>query len=106
MLKDALAFVIKKGSDMKTAVLYAVTAKPERTTAPKETAHYIVFSGNRNKRYKVKINTVTFATLENGKLDKTKVIKATPNFQEVKGKLLEELYARCCPAFKKAFPLK
>lgn len=103
--REALAFVIRKGNDKKTAVLYAVAAMPDRTVAPKETAHYILFSGNKNKRYKMKINTVTFAKTETGKLDKTKVVKATPNFEEVTGTTLKEMYNRCCPAFKKTFPL-
>ena len=80
---------------------------PERTTAPAETAHYILFNGNKNKRHKMKINTVTFATHVNGKIttvDRTKVESYKPNFEKVGGALLDEMYKKCCPAFKQTFP--
>lgn len=98
----AIKFVKRMNSD----ILFAVTGMPERIVAPRETAHYILFSGNKNKRYKMKINTVTFATDKDGKVDRTKVVKATPNFIEVKGQQLDAMYTKCCPAFKKAFPLR
>ena len=103
----ALLFVVRKG------ILYAVTGMPERTTAPKETAHYIVYAGCSNRRHKMKINTVTFAkeevTTETGviytKTDKTKVLSAIPNFEKVSGEPLKQLWEKCSPAFRKAFPL-
>lgn len=50
--REVLAFVRKtKGAK---DILFAVVGMPERTTAPKETAHYILFSRNKNKRYKWK----------------------------------------------------
>lgn len=69
---------------------------PERTIAPKETAHYILFSGNKNKRYKMKINSYNKV--------REKITDVKPNFEEVTGKLLDEMYSKCCPAFKKQFP--
>lgn len=85
--------------------MFAVTGMPERTTAPKETAHYILFSGNKkNKRYKMKINTCEFENID-GKVNRLKVVSAIPNFEEVKGIELKEMYDKCCPAFKRAFPL-
>lgn len=102
----ALAFVIRKGQkEVKNPVLYAVVGMPERTVAPKETAHYILFSGNKNNRYKMKINTVIFERTENGKIDRTKVKSFTPNFEEVTGKKLQQIYEKCCPAFKKMFKI-
>lgn len=102
----ALAFVIRKGQkETKNSVLYAVVGMPERTTAPKETAHYILFSGNKNHRYKMKINTVVFAKTPEGKIDRTKVESFTPNFEEVTGETLKQLYEKCCPAFKKTFKI-
>ena len=92
--REALAFVRKtKGAK---DILFAVTGMPERTTAPKETAHYILFSGNKNKRYKMKINTCEFENID-GKVNRY--------FEEVKGIELKEMYDKCCPAFKRAFPL-
>lgn len=102
-VRKALKFVHKTGN---TEILFAVTGMPERTTAPKETAHYILFSGNKNKRYKMKINTVIFEKDKDGKTDRTRVEKATPNFQEVTGEMLKEMYSRCCPAFRRTFPLE
>lgn len=100
--REALAFVRKtKGAK---DILFAVTGMPERTTAPKETAHYILFSGNKNKRYKMKINTCEFENID-GKVNRLKVVSATPNFEEVKGIELKEMYDKCCPAFKRASPL-
>lgn len=102
----ALAFVVKKGQkEVKDSVLYAVVGMPERTVAPKETAHYILFSGNKNRRYKMKINTVVFAKTPEGKTDRTRVESFTPNFIEVTGETLKQLYEKCCPAFKKIFKL-
>lgn len=104
----AIKFVKRLSHDTLSAeycdVLFAVTGMPERTIAPKETAHYILFNGTKNKRYKMKINTVEFAKDANGKIDRTKIIKVTPNFIEVKGKELDKMYAKCCPAFKRTFP--
>lgn len=97
--RTAIAFVRKNNSD----ILFAVVGMPERTTAPKETAHYILYSGNKNKRYKMKINSYTTRKLEDG----TKVYEnIKPNFIDVAGKSLEAMYEKCCPAFKEAFPLK
>lgn len=62
--REALAFVRKtKGAK---DILFAVTGMPERTTAPKETAHYILFSGNKNKYkdIKLKLNTIAVAIIE------------------------------------------
>ena len=53
-VKPVLKFVERLG------VLYAVTGMPERTVAPKETGHYICYCGLNNRRYKMKINSVTF----------------------------------------------
>ena len=79
--REALAFVRKtKGAK---DILFAVTGMPERTTAPKETAHYILFRGNKNNRYKMKINTCEFENID-GKVNRLKVVSATPNFEEVK----------------------
>lgn len=114
--REVLAFVRKtKGAK---DILFAVVGMPERTTAPKETAHYILFSGNKNKRYKMKINTCEVEKTKeevpydpnneksNMKIVVTKRIKScTPNFEEVSGVELIEMYNKCCPAFKKAFPL-
>lgn len=100
--RKALAFVHKV--DGAKDILFAVVGMPERTTAPKETAHYILFSGNKNKRYKMKINTCEFEKI-NGKTNRQKVLSYTPNFKEVSGEELKEMYSKCCPAFKKAFPL-
>lgn len=95
-------------------ILFAVTGMPERTTAPKETAHYIVYNGNKNQRHKMKINDVVFATKEvpiEGKENETRVItnrnvvaSFSPRFVEVTGKELDEMYEKCSPAFKKSFP--
>lgn len=102
----ALAFVVKKGQkEVKDSVLYAVVGMPERTVAPKETAHYILFSGNKNRRYKMKINTVVFAKTSEGKIDRTKVESFTPNFEEITGEKLKQMYEKCCPAFKKQFKI-
>lgn len=104
--KEALFFVRKtKGA---RDILFAVTGMPERTTAPAETAHYILFSGNKNKRYKMKINTVTYATHVNGNIttvDRTKIEECVPNFEKVSGTILKEMYKKCSPAFKATFPL-
>lgn len=100
--KTAIAFVIKADAT-ENPILFAVAGMPERTTAPKETAHYILYSGNKNKRYKMKINSYTTRKLEDG----TKVYEnVKANFADVAGKRLEDLYAKCCPAFKETFPLK
>lgn len=53
----------------------------------------------------MKINNCTYGRTKEGKSDRTKVEKFTPNFEKVSIKLLEEMYEKCCPAFKKAFPL-
>lgn len=82
-------------------ILFAVVGMPERTVAPAETAHYILFSGNKNKRYKMKINTITYDLNKDG----NKVVKYTPAFEKLQGEQLKEMYNKCCPAFKKAFPL-
>lgn len=104
--RTALAFVVRKDQKKpKSTVLYAVVGMPERTTAPKETAHYILFDGVKNHRYKMKINTVTFAKTPEGKIDRKKVQSFTPNFEEVSGKLLNQLYEKCCPAFKRTFKI-
>lgn len=96
--RQALAFVRKTSGNRE--ILFAVTGMPERTTAPKETANYILYSGNKNKRYKMKINSYT-TVKENCQSIITNV---RPNFEEVTGKLLNEMYAKCSPAFKKSFP--
>lgn len=101
--RKALFFVRKVTGNKE--ILFAVVGMPERTTAPAETAHYILFSGNKNKRYKMKINTCIYSRTQTGKTDRTKVEKFTPNFEKIEGKLLEEMYKKCCPAFKKAFSL-
>lgn len=101
--RKVLAFV-RKTNGAKD-ILFAVVGMPERTTAPKETAHYILFSGNKNKRYKMKINTCKFEKI-NSKTNRQKVLSYTPNFEEVSSMVeLKEMYSKCCPAFKKAFPL-
>lgn len=92
--RNALAFVRRTSG--RKEILFAVTGMPERTVAPKETAHYILFSGNKNKRYKMKINSYNKV--------KEKITDVKPNFEEVTGKLLDEMYSKCCPAFKKQFP--
>lgn len=102
--RKALFFVRKTSGNQE--ILFAVTGMPERTTAPKETAHYILFSGNKNKRYKMKINTVKFSTDEKGKVNRSKVESFTPNFEKVTGQLLDSILERCCPAFKKTFCVK
>lgn len=96
--RQALAFVRKTSGNQE--ILFAVTGMPERTTAPKETAHYILYGGNKNKRYKMKINSYT-TVKENCQSIITNV---RPNFEEVTGKLLDEMYAKCSSAFKKSFP--
>lgn len=105
--RTALAFVKKSKGDQ--SILFAVVGMPERTTAPAETAHYILFSGNKCKRHKMKINTVTYATHKNGNIitvDRTTIASSTPNFIEVKGEELKAMYAKCSPTFKRTFPLK
>lgn len=92
--RNALAFVRRTSGSKE--ILFAVTGMPERTTAPKETAHYILFSGNKNKRYKMKINSYNKV--------KGKITDVKPNFEEVTGELLDEMYSKCCPAFKTQFP--
>lgn len=101
--RKALFFVRKTTGNKE--ILFAVVSTPERTIAPAETAHYILFSGNKNKRYKMKINSCTYGRTKEHKTDRTKVEKFTPNFEKVEGKLLEEMYKKCSPAFKKTFPL-
>lgn len=103
--RTALSFVRKAKGNQE--ILFAVVGMPERTTAPAETAHYILFSGNKCKRHKMKINTVTYAEHKNGDIvtiDRTKVDKVIPNFEEVTGTTLDTMYAKCTPIFKKMFP--
>lgn len=92
--RKALAFVRRTSGSKE--VLYAVTGMPERTNGPKETAHYILFSGNKNKRYKMKINSYDRI--------KGEITNVKPNFEKVESKLLDEMYSKCCLAFKKQFP--
>lgn len=92
--RKALAFV--RRTSRSKEILYAVTGMPERTNSPKETAHYILFSGNKNKRYKMKVNSYDRI--------KREITNVKPNFEKVEGKLLDEMYSKCCPAFKQAFP--
>lgn len=101
--RKALFFVRKIGQS--NDILFAVIGMPKRTTAPVETAHYILFSGNKNKRYKMKINSCTYGRTQTGKSDRTKVEKFSSNFEKVEGTLLTEMYNKCCPAFKKTFSL-
>lgn len=80
---------------------------PKRTTAPAETANYVLFSGNKCKRHKMKICTVTYGKHVNEDIvtiDRMKVDKAVPNFEEVKGTELDIMYMKCSPTFKKMFP--
>nr|DAO43272.1 MAG TPA: RNA-directed RNA polymerase catalytic subunit [Caudoviricetes sp.] len=35
---------------------------------------------------------------------KGKITDVKPNFEKVEGKLLDEMYSKCCLAFKKQFP--
>lgn len=102
-----LTFVKKAKGDQ--SILFAVVGMPERTVAPAETAHYILFSGNKCKRYKMKINTVTYATNVDGDIvtkDRTKIANATPNFVEVKGQELQTMYDKCSTTFKRMFKLQ
>lgn len=114
--REALAFV-RKTSGAKD-ILFAVVGMPERTTAPKETAHYILFSGNKCKRYKMKINTCEIEKIKKevpynpeDKNSNMKIItelhvkSCTPNFEEVTGTELTEMYNKCCPAFKETFKI-
>lgn len=94
----ALKFVRKTSGNQE--ILFAVTGMPERTTAPEVTAHYILYSGNKNKRYKIKINSY-ITVKENGQSIITNI---RPNFEEVTGKLLDEMYSKCCKSFRTAFP--
>lgn len=97
--REVLKFVRKtNGSE----ILFAVVGMPERTVGPKETAHYILFSGNKYNRYKMKINTITYKEIDGKKVINT----VTPNFEEVKGKELETMYSKCCSSFKESFKLK
>lgn len=103
--KEALMFVKKTNGG---EILFAVTGMPERTTAPKETAHYIMYSGTKCKRHKMKINSVTYAIHQNGDIvtvDHTKMLSYNPNFLQVEGEELTKMHAKCSPAFKKMFPL-
>lgn len=101
--REALFFV-RKTTGAKD-ILFAVTGMPERTVGPAETAHYILFSGNKNNRYKMKINTVTYAHHVDGTVNREKIERVTPNFEKVTGILLKEMYEKCSPAFKSTFPL-
>lgn len=119
--REALRFVKHvKSND----ILYAVIGEPERTVAPEVTGHLILISGMSARRYKMRKNTITFkhelkvvgkgatplrkrfrgTTPDIMKVLKTNEIdQVIPNFIEVTGKELAEMFKKCNHTFKKAF---
>lgn len=120
--RKALRFVTNVQNN---GVLYAVILEPERVVAPQELAHLVLISGASARRFKMRKNTITWhheqrvvgkGMTPSRKRDKgkeapdivrmvktEKIDSVTPNFRDVSGEELKEMWAKCNPKFKEIF---
>lgn len=87
--RDAIAYLRK--TDKKNTTLFALIA------ISRGGKFYIVREGKKNTELKVRINTFTYNS------NCTELIKIEPNFEEVEGELLCEMFNKQCISFINSF---